>query len=277
MHRWLPGAGGGEFSKPGKLTKMRNLSHVLLFQDSHDSFVRVLQSWRLWLAGAIVGALVAAGVYPLFPPAYRAAAVAVVDHNLEEAWPVGYGPQSYFLERETRKLEALAWHDVTMQLVADQVGDVSVQELREEVLQLSQPSDGGWQFIAEDKDPDRAAQIAAAWAEVFSQQVTAGIEISGQLEQERQEIIRILQSEPDMTDNDARKLVERLAPALEQSTGVSPYVEVSLVQTSHLNAARTVPLSVYILAGSVLGACGLAFYTLIFIKDREKNENLAEH
>jgi len=255
---------------------MRNLPDVLFFQDSHDSFVRVLQSWRLWLAGAVVGALAAAGVYALFPPPYRAAAVVVVDQNLEEAWPVDSGQQFYFLGRETRKLEALAWSDETMQLVADQVKNVSVLELREEVLQLSQPADGGWRFVAQAKDPDQAAEIAAAWAEVFTQQVAAGIEISTQLEQERQEIVDVLQNEPDMTATDARRLVDRLAPVMSQSTGISPYVEVSLSQTSSLQATRSTPISAYILAGSVAGACGLALFTLMFIKSSVEDENLVE-
>ena len=46
----------------------------------------------------------------------------VVDHNLEEVWEFRSAQQFYFLGRETRKLEALAWSDETMQLVADQVG-----------------------------------------------------------------------------------------------------------------------------------------------------------
>ncbi len=255
---------------------MSNLLNGLLFQDSHDSFVRVLRSWRLWLAGAVVGAAVAAGVYALSPPPYRAAAVVVVDQNLEEAWPVDSGQQFYFLGRETRKLEALAWSDETMQGVADQVGDVSVLELRDEILQLSQPADGGWRLIAQDKDPDRAAQIASAWAEVFAKQVAAGMEISGQLEQERQEIVSILQNDPNMTANDARKLVDRLAPLMSQSTGISPYVEVSLSQTSSLQATRNVPISIYLFAGSVIGACGLALFTLMFIKGKGEDERLAE-
>ena len=38
---------------------MNKVVNSLLYVDSHDSIVRVLQSWRLWVVGAIVGALVA--------------------------------------------------------------------------------------------------------------------------------------------------------------------------------------------------------------------------
>lgn len=238
--------------------------------------MRVLQSWRLWLAGALVGALLAVGVYAILPPSYRAAAVVVVDLNIEEAWPIGSGPQFYFLSRETRKLEELAWSDATMQMLAGQVGEVSVSELREEILLLGQPADGGWHFTAQAADPDRAAQIAAAWADVFVQQVAEGIELSGQWEQERQEVVSILQSDPNMTANDARKLVARLAPTIDQSKGISPYIELFLAQTEDLPVARVVSLSVYILVGSAIGALGLAFLTLFFVKSKRENVRLVE-
>lgn len=255
---------------------MRNPAEKLLFQDSHDSLLQVLQSWRLWLAGALAGALLAAGVYALFPPPYQAAAVVVVDLNIEEAWPIGSGQQFYFLTRETLKLEELAWSDETMQLVADQVGDVTIPELREEILQLSQPSDGGWRFAAQAPAPERAEEIAAAWAEAFAQQVAAGIELSGQWEQERQEIVSILQGDPTMSGNDARRLVERLAPTIAESKGISPYIELFLAQTEDLPVARTVSLSVFILVGSAIGALGLAFLTLFFSRDKRENVRLDE-
>lgn len=255
---------------------MRNLSDRLLFQDSHDTLTRVLQSWRLWLVGALLGALVAAGVYALVPPDYRATAVVVVDQNLEEAWPVEPGQQFYFLGRETRKLEILAWSDETLQMVAEQVGDVTVEELRAGILTLSQPADGGWRFVAESESPERAEQIAAAWAEVFSQQVLDGIELSAELEQMRREVITRLLENPGMTTNDTKKMVELLFPEIAHAKGVSPFVTLSLAQTDNLTAERTVPASVSILVGSVIGACGLALFTLIFVKGSEEDENLVE-
>lgn len=248
----------------------------LLFQDSHDSLMRVLQSWRLWLVGALAGALLAAGVYALFPPPYQTAAVVVVDLNIEEAWPVWSNQQPYFISRESRKLEQLAWSDETIQLVADQVGDVSVSELRGGILKLSQPADGGWQFNAQADTPERAEQIAAAWADAFTQQVAAGIELSGQWEQERQEIVSILQGDPNMSANDASKLVDRLAPTIAESKGISPYIELFMAQTEDLAVERTVALSVYILVGSVIGALGFAFIALFFLRGKRDDVRLVE-
>lgn len=256
--------------------QMKPLSENLLVQDNQDSLMRVLQSWRLWLLGALVGALVAAGVYALIPQSYRATAVVVVDLNVDEAWPIGAGAQFYFLSRETRKLEQLAWSDETMQLVAEQVGGVSISELRDEILLLSQPSDGGWLFKAQAADPDRAAQIAAAWADVFFQQVADGIELSSQWEQERAEVVSILQTDPEMSLGDARKLVERLAPTINQSKGISPYIELFKAQTEDLPVDRVVSLAAYILVGSAIGALGFAFLTLFFIKGKREDVLLVE-
>jgi len=117
---------------------MNKYVNGLLYVDSHDSLVRVLQSWRLWILGAIIGTLVATLVYTVAPPPYRARATVVVDQNLEGAWEYGSRQLFYFLGREARKLEEVAWSDETLQLVADEVEGVTVQERREGILLLSQ-------------------------------------------------------------------------------------------------------------------------------------------
>jgi hypothetical protein len=255
---------------------MKKYVYGLLYVDSHDSIVRVFQSWRLWIVGAIIGTLVATAVYAIFPPPFRARAVVVVDQNLEEAWEFGSGQLFYFLGRETRKLQELAWSDDTLQVVADQVGDVSVLELRDQILQLSQPEDGGWYFFADSHDADQAELIASTWAQVFYQHTYQAVEISSELESIRREINQVLERSPDLSEDDVRRLIDKISPTLFQTKGISHFIELDLVQIDDLMIRRSVPLSVYILAGSIVGACSLALAALIFLRAEEKDAFLVE-
>lgn len=255
---------------------MKKILDGLISIDSHDSLVLVLQSWRLWVVGAMIGALAAYGVYAAFPPAYRAKAVVIVDHNLEQAWHASSGPASYFLTRETRKLVELAWSDETLRLVSDKVGDVSVQELRDEILHLSQPDDGGWYFYADSSSADQAEKIAGTWAQVFYQQTLEAVEISADLERMRREINEILEKNPDLSARDISNLIDRDFPTLFGGTGISHFIELDLAQTEHLFVQRSVPRSVYLLAGSAIGAGGLALASLLLIRPKEKDAQVAE-
>ena len=71
-----------------------------------EDLVRLLRAWRFWISSAMLGALIAAAVYSIFPPPYQARATVNVDFNLEQAWPKDVDRQQfYYLEREVRKLE----------------------------------------------------------------------------------------------------------------------------------------------------------------------------
>jgi hypothetical protein len=138
-----------------------------------DDLIRLLKAWRFWFIGVLIGAALGAGLYSLAPPPYRAHATVLVDFHLEQAWPQETDRQQfYYLERETRKLEEIAWSDLVLGLVAENVGEISVEELREGKLSLGQPGDGGWNFYADDESPERAAQLASAWSQAFVEQVT---------------------------------------------------------------------------------------------------------
>src|SRR5688500_10747299 len=100
--------------------------HWLFSPPSMDDLIRLLKAWRFWSVGALIGALLGAGLYYIAPPPYRAHATVLVDFNLEQAWPEETDRQQfYYLERETRKLEEIAWSDMVMGLVVETVGDTT--------------------------------------------------------------------------------------------------------------------------------------------------------
>jgi hypothetical protein len=73
-----------------------------------------------------------------------------------------------------------------------------------------------------------------------------------------------------------RRLIDKISPTLFQTKGISHFIELDLVQIDDLMIRRSVPLSVYILAGSIVGACSLALAALIFLRAEEKDAFLVE-
>jgi hypothetical protein len=149
--------------------------NLLFSSPSLDDLVRLLKAWRLWVMASLVGALLGGALFAIAPPPYRARATVNVDFNLEEAWPQDTDRQQfYYLERETRKLEEVAWSDEVMRVVADASG-LEVSVLRKDVLQLSQPAEAGWHFYAHDRDRAQAETLAGTWAIAFTEQAQADI------------------------------------------------------------------------------------------------------
>jgi len=135
---------------------------------SFDDLIRLLKAWRYWSLGALLGGLIGAAIFHSVPPPYRAHVVVLVDFNLEQAWPAETDrEQFYYLERETRKLEEIAFSDAVMEFVAEMNENTTITELRSGILSLSQPADGGWNFYVDDKDPQRAATLATLWTQAF--------------------------------------------------------------------------------------------------------------
>jgi hypothetical protein len=180
---------------------------------SLDDLIRVLKAWRFWVLGALTGALLGAAVYFAAPPPYRASATVLVDFNLEQAWPLDTDRQQfYYLEREARKLEELAWSDAVMQAVADADGEAGVAGLRDGKLQLGQPAEAGWRFYADDADPERARSLASVWAGAFAEQAQENI---------------------------------------GRAEGLNSFIEVTLARSADLPLTRSLPLSAYLLSGTV--------------------------
>jgi capsular polysaccharide biosynthesis protein len=158
----------------------------------------------------VLGALLGAAIYFVAPPLYRAKATVNVDFNLEQAWPKDTDRQQfYYLERESRKLEEIAWSDELMNQLSSEFG-VSVEELRDEKLQLSQPAEAGWHFYADDTDPQTAEGLASAWSTAFVSEVQSQIEAGN----------------------------------------INEFVKLEATQAKNLPKERSIPLSGYLLAGS---------------------------
>ena len=204
--------------------------HWLFSPPSMDDLIRLLKAWRFWSVGALIGALLGAGLYYLAPPPYRAHAIVLVDFNLEQAWPEETDRQQfYYLERETRKLEEIAWSDMVMGMVVESVGDITTEDLQNGMLSHSQPSEGGWNFYADDEDPERAAKLASAWSQIFVEQI-------------------------------------RLRTGLLE--GPNEYIEATRTQTAQTPRGRSLDLSTYLFVGAIVFLAVSSFLVLFFSKPK---------
>lgn len=229
-----------------------------------DPIAEILESWHLWLLGALLGALLTWGVFALFPPDFRARATVVVDNNLEEAWTFFPDRQLFqFLQRETERLEELAWSDEVMRSIASQTDGISVEELRGSMLRLSQPADGGWHFYADHPDRAAAQDLASNWARSFVDAVRSAVAASPELQMARQELDAALLSGRDPGEEEVRLLTEHLAQLAEQTKGISPFVELYVGQGEDLPVERSVSQGTYLLIGSVIGALALPLWAVL--------------
>ena len=200
--------------------------HWLFSPPSIDDLIRLLKAWRFWSVGALIGALLGAGIYYIAPPPYRAHATVLVDFNLEQAWPQETDRQQfYYLERETRKLEEIASSDAVMEMVVEATGDITIQELRSGKLSLSQPAEGGWHFYADDADPERAAVLASTWSQVF---------------------------------------VDQLRFRAGAESGPNSFIEATRTQVAQMPRDRSVLLSTYLFVGAIVFLAIASFLVLFF-------------
>ena len=249
---------------------------TLLSPASSDDLIRLLRAWRFWVLGALIGSLAGMAFYFINPPEYRARATVVVSFNMEKAWPNKPDNELfYYLERESRKVEELAWADTTLQLVAAQSG-LPVSELRSLAgkLELSQPQDGGWHFYASDPSADLAAGLATAWAEAFTAQLQQGIQTAVTLDATR----KALESHPaDPT------LQAQLQSLESRSLAITPEIQVSLAQraSENLPVTRKSSLAIYAVSGAglFLALAGLIilFSPLAGIQRSDRKDQSGNH
>lgn len=234
-----------------------------------DSLLQILEAWRFWLLGALVGAVLAWLLFQISPPPFRSQATVVVDNNLEEAWVFFPDRQLFqFLERESERLEQLAWSDGVMQAVSAQAG-IPIRDLRSDILQLSHPGDGGWHFHASHMDAAVAQDLAAAWAPAFVQAARAAIELSPELQAARADLVaELLQTEPDEARLSA--LLEQISALSEQTRGISPFVELSLSQVAYLPIEPRVSAATYLLVGSLVGFLAAPLWLLLAPAGRQR-------
>jgi len=200
---------------------------LVFASPSLDDLIKLLKAWRFWSIGALIGGLLGMTVYYVAPPPYRAHAVVLVDFNLEQALPQDTDRQQfYYLERETRKLEAFAFSDTVIEEVVTLNPDVTMAELRTMLL-LSQPVEGGWNFYVDDADPQRAVSIATAWASAFARQ-------------------------------------SRLFYAT--SSGPSSLIEVTMIRSASAPVERSLSQGVYLFAGAVMFLMFASIVVLFFSK-----------
>ena len=180
--------------------------NFLFTSPSLDDLIRLLKAWRFWVLGAIIGSAIGAAFYYIAPPPYRAKATVNVDFNFEEAFPTNTDRQDfYYLERESRKMVELAWSDDVLNAL-----NVSIEELRKGKLTLSQPAEAGWHFYANDKDPQKAEELASAWATAFAEKAQTEI----------------------------------------QTGNLNEFIKLEVTQSANLPKERSLPLSNYLLAGA---------------------------
>jgi hypothetical protein len=203
---------------------------LIFSPPSLDDLIRLLKAWRFWSLGALIGGLIGAAVYFIAPPPYRAHATVLVDFNLEQAWPQETDRQQfYYLEREVRKLEEIAFSDAVMESILETNQNVTVQELRGGMLSLSQPAEGGWHFYVDDTDPQRGAALATLWAQTFAGQVNVQKTFAG---------------------------------------GPSAFLEASMTQIAQIPVERSISMSVYLFVGAVAFLAFGSFVVLLVSKPK---------
>ena len=236
----------------------------LLKPASLDDLIRLLRAWRFWVLAAVLGCLAGMLFYFINPPEFRARATVVVSFNMEKAWPNKPDNELfYYLERESRKLEEVAWADATIQQVASQTGQTAT-ELRSGKLELSQPEDGGWHFYANDPSPVAAAAMASTWAQAFSAQVQQGIQTAVSLDAYRKAL------ENDPSNNQLQSNIYDLEA---RSMAITPEIQISLAQAEDLPVSRKTRPGVYAGAGAVLFLTLSSLFILLMPSNDASTEN----
>ena len=107
---------------------------------------------------------------------------------------------------------------------------IPVEDLRGAKLELSQPAEAGWHFYADDNDSHIAVSLASSWTEAFVTKVQADI----------------------------------------KAGNINEFVKLEATQSKNLPKERRIPLSGYLLAGSI-GLLTLAVFAVLFVKPKSES------
>lgn len=228
---------------------------------------RILLSWKLLCIGFLAGGLIGAVICKLLPPIYRVSSVVVINQNLEKLFPDSPDREIfYFLERETNRLEELAFSDLVVQQVADQVPGFTIAQLRTSHLVLAHPSDGGWRMYGYAADPAQAKLLAVTWAKVFTTEVQRGVTIATH--------IAVLENQLKQAGTDSlsnaqvEKLTMELGELQKQSLGIHPEAQVYLSQQKGLVVEPVRSIAYYILAGALTGLMLVIILGAVFLREK---------
>ena len=168
------------------------------------------------------------------------------------------------MERETNRLEELAFSDIVLQQVADENPGYTIANLRSKNLVLAQPSDGGWKMYGYADQPAQAKALATTWARIFSDEVERGIFIASRLAVVEDQLKQV--GNLNQTQIDA--LTQEQAELQKQSLGIHPLAQVFLSQQNEITAEPARSIGAYILAGSLTGLLLVITLGALFLREK---------
>jgi capsular polysaccharide biosynthesis protein len=244
------------------MNEMSDKRKKMVHKENGSLREAMLSEWRMWLFGALLGTLAAIALFSIAPPNYRARATVVVDQNVEVAWTYFPDRQLFqFIRRETARLVNLAWSDHV--LSALQTSELTYGELRDRVLQLSQPSDGAWHFYAQHADAQMAANLANAWAQAFVADIKNALDADSEMQAAREALATLVLSDPEANNPELLALMNQITELAERTRGVSPYVDVYFSQSASLPVERNPSMASHLFIGATSGLLIAWLATLI--------------
>jgi hypothetical protein len=243
-------------------------SSFLVRKLDPNNLILVLQSWRLWLLGAILGAIGGGLIFQLTPPSFQAEAIVSIDHNLEQAWPFPMDKSEFvFIGRETHKLELVAWGDgIFISILTN-----NPKYLEEDLaLSIDKSQEGAWGFYATADNKQDAENIVNSWVLAFEEEVISRIDTTFEIEKKRTQILDHIAANPNISVLEIEQEIVKIEDLLDGYSGISPYLEIDIIQFGKINSTYQLSKSIYLLFGSFLGIVSTLFISIIKSNENKK-------